>query len=396
MIKLKFKHVSIVLRKELKDIFRDKKTWIFTLLLPILILPVMMYFIGNGVNSFTPEKPSDTKIAIVDNGHNTVFINFLKSTGITIDKVDNPKTALEKGNIKAIVEIPANFDTDLKNGNNTFITIQNDESNPKSSSAKVMLENFVKTYSNSIVKQRLAAKGINPTILEPIALKFKNAASDNKMVGSILSFIVPMFLTLWTATGGMGAATDLAAGEKERGTLEPLLTTSPSRVSIMTGKYLTVLIMAILSAAASLVGLYASFAMNPNLFGINGSFKMTGAVIGIMIIASILTAAIFAAIELTLSTFARSFKEGQTYLSPIVIIAMIPAYMVMYLVPTELPTYYFVIPIFGTISIFKELIYGITNISHIGMFVASSLIYVIVTIYIASSMFNKESALFRT
>ncbi|SNX53989.1 ABC transporter permease [Thermoanaerobacterium sp. RBIITD] len=393
---MKFRHIYIVLKKELKDIFRDRKTWIFTLLLPILFLPVMMYFIAGGVQSFTSEKASDVKIAVRDEGNNEQFINFLKSTGITVEKIDDPKVALEKGNIRAVINIPANFEKDLNEGKNSSVTIQNDESNPKSSTAKTMLENYIKEYSNSIVKQRLMAKGIDPSILEPITLKFENVASENKMAGSFLSFIVPMLLALWTATGGMGAATDLAAGEKERGTLEPLLTTSPSRLSIMSGKYLAVTIMSILSAAASLIGLYVAFAMNPKFFGLSGGFKITGFIMGIMILTSILTAAIFAAIELALSTYARSFKEGQTYLTPVTFIAMIPAYMIMYTIPTEIPVYYFVIPIFGTISIFKELLYGIINITHMGMFVATSLIYIIAAIYLASTMFKKEWALFRT
>lgn len=393
---MKLKHILTVLKKEVKDIFRDRKTWIFTLLLPAFFIPVMMYFVAGGVSNITADKPKDIKISIIDKGDNKQFVNFLKSTGITVVNPENPKTALEKGDIMAIINIPANFETDLNAGRNSNITIQNDESSPKSSTAKGMLQGIIKEYANSIVIERLIAKGINPSILEPIAIKFENIASENKMAGAFLSFIVPMLLTLWTATGGMGAAIDLAAGEKERGTLEPLLTTSPSRLSIMTGKYLAVTMMAILSAGASLIGLYIAFAMNPKAFGISGGFKMTPDIIGIMIVASVLTAAIFSAVELALSTYARSFKEGQTYLTPVTFVALIPAYIVMYKMPNDIPQYYFSIPVFSTISIFKELLYGIVNIYHLGMFIITSVIYIVIAVLLAAAMFKKEWALFRT
>ncbi|UZQ83400.1 ABC transporter permease subunit [Thermoanaerobacter sp. RKWS2] len=151
-----------------------------------------------------------------------------------------------------------------------------------------MIKGLIKEYSNNIVKERLITKGIDPKILEPIAVKTENIASQSKMAGSFLAFIGPMLLTLWTATGGIGAAVDLAAGEKERGTLEPLLTTSTSRLSIMAGKYLAVTAMVLLSAVASLLGLFASFALNKDMASLNTDFKMGTTAIVIMFVAAFL------------------------------------------------------------------------------------------------------------
>jgi len=394
--KLKFKHVYIVLKKELKDIFRDKKTWIVTILLPALFIPIMMYIVIGGAESISEQKISETKIAIIDEGNNAKFINYLKSTGISIvTGLQNPKESLEKGDIRAIVVIPSDFDKNIEEGRNTDLTIQVDMSNMKSSNAENMIRGLIKEYANNIVKERLIAKGIDPKILDPIAIKTENIASQSKMAGSFLAFIVPMLLTLWTATGGMGAAVDLAAGEKERATLEPLLTTSASRLSIMAGKYLAVTTMALISAIASLLGLFASFALNKDMAFLNADFRLSVAAIIVMFVAAFFTASIFAALELALSAYAKSFKEGQTYISPLMFIAIIPAYLVMYKMPNEIPISYFAIPVFGTISVFKELLYGIVNMTHIGIFVFSSIVYVAISIYIAALMFKQEWALFR-
>lgn len=396
MRKLKFKHVYIVLKKELKDIFRDKKTWIVTILLPALFIPIMMYIVIGGAESISEQKISETKIAIIDEGNNAKFINYLKSTGISIvTGLQNPKESLEKGDIRAIVVIPSDFDKNIEEGRNTDLTIQVDMSNMKSSNAENMIRGLIKEYANNIVKERLIAKGIDPKILDPIAIKTENIASQSKMAGSFLAFIVPMLLTLWTATGGMGAAVDLAAGEKERATLEPLLTTSASRLSIMAGKYLAVTTMALISAIASLLGLFASFALNKDMAFLNADFRLSVAAIIVMFVAAFFTASIFAALELALSAYAKSFKEGQTYISPLMFIAIIPAYLVMYKMPNEIPISYFAIPVFGTISVFKELLYGIVNMTHIGIFVFSSIVYVAISIYIAALMFKQEWALFR-
>jgi sodium transport system permease protein len=394
--KLKFKHVYIVLKKELKDIFRDKKTWIVTILLPALFIPIMMYIVIGGAESISEQKISDTKIVVLDEGNNVKFINYLKSTGISIvTGLQNPKESLEKGDIRAIVVIPSDFDKNIEEGKNADLTIQVDMSNMKSSNAENMIRGLIKEYANNIVKERLITKGIDPKILDPIAIKTENIASQSKMAGSFLAFIVPMLLTLWTATGGMGAAVDLAAGEKERGTLEPLLTTSASRLSIMAGKYLAVTTMALISAIASLLGLFASFALNKDMAFLNADFRLSVAAIIVMFVAAFFTASIFAALELALSAYAKSFKEGQTYISPLMFIAIIPAYLVMYKMPNEIPISYFAIPVFGTISVFKELLYGIVNMTHIGIFVFSSIIYVGISVYLAALMFKQEWALFR-
>lgn len=396
MRKLKFKHVYIVLKKELRDIFRDKKTWIVTILLPALFIPIMMYIVIGGAESISDQKISDTKIVVLDEGNNVKFINYLKSTGMSIvTDLQNPKESLEKGDIRAIVVIPSDFDKNIEEGKNADLVIQVDMSNMKSSNAENMIRGFIKEYANNIVKERLITKGIDPKILDPIAIKTENIASQSKMAGSFLAFIVPMLLTLWTATGGMGAAVDLAAGEKERGTLEPLLTTSASRLSIMAGKYLAVTSMALISAIASLLGLFASFSLNKDMASLNADFRLSVAAIVVMFVAAFFTASIFAALELALSAYAKSFKEGQTYISPLMFIAIIPAYLVMYKMPNEISISYFAIPVFGTISIFKELLYGIINMTHIGIFVFSSIIYVAISIYIAALMFKQEWALFR-
>ncbi|WP_244262293.1 hypothetical protein [Thermoanaerobacter wiegelii] len=115
----------------------------------------------------------------------------------------------------------------------------------------------------------------------------------------------------------------------------------------------------------------------------------------VMFVAAFFTASIFAALELGLSAYAKSFKEGQIYISPIMFIVIIPAYMVMYKMPNEIPLSYFAIPVFGTISVFKELLYGIVNMAHIGIFVFSSIIYVGISVYLATLMFKQEWALFR-
>ncbi|WP_206199012.1 ABC transporter permease [Thermoanaerobacterium sp. PSU-2] len=396
MIKLKFKHIFIVLKKELKDIFRDKKTWIVTILLPALFIPIMMYIVIGGAESISQQKVSDTKIAVIDEGDNQRFVNYLKSTGINvITDLQNPKESLEKGDIRTIVIIPSDFDKNIGEGKNTNLIIQVDKSNVKSANAESMIEGFIREYSNIIVKQRLIANGIDPKIIEPIVVKTENVASQSKMAGSFLSFIVPMLLTLWTATGGIGAAVDLAAGEKERGTLEPLLTTSASRLSIMAGKYLAVTAMALLSAVASLSGLFVSFVFNKDMVSLNADFKMGTTAIIVMFVAAFFTASIFAALELALSAYAKSFKEGQSYISPLVFIAIIPAYMVMYKMPNEIPAFYFALPVFGTISIFKDLLYGIVSMAHIGIFIVSSLVYISISVYLAAVMFKQEWALFR-
>lgn len=124
-------------------------------------------------------------------------------------------------------------------------------------------------------------------------------------------------------------------------------------------------------------------------------YSISSTTIIVMLVVVILTAIIIGAIEVAITAYARTFKEGQTYLSPITFVLIIPTYFTMYKLPQDLTDVFFIIPFVNTISMLKELIYDIVNILHLSLFILSSGICSIISIIFASKMFNNEKVLFR-
>jgi len=104
----------------------------------------------------------------------------------------------------------------------------------------------------------------------------------------------------------------------------------------------------------------------------------------------------FSGLQLAISTYARSFKEGQTYLSMLMFVVMIPAYATMMIMPNDIQMYMYLIPVLNTVSAFKLVLGGMTNYTGLILAVATSLVYVVLSLLIAASMFKNEKYLFRS
>ena len=161
------------------------------------------------------------------------------------------------------------------------------------------------------------------------SMPLRNVAPPAKMGGVFLSMIMPMMIAIWAVTGGMYAAIDGTAGEKERGTMEVLLAAPPSRGSIAVGKFIVVTATSLFSAVISVVAMIAAFDIRPEAlaFGAPAGSVAVALPIGrlaLIAVASIGVAAIFAAIQLAVALFARGFREAQAYLAPLSIIVVLP------------------------------------------------------------------------
>ncbi len=401
-MRINMKHVWIVFKKELKDAFRDRKALLVGIILPMLFIPVIFIISTVAAKSAYEVKPQKTPIVVLGKENSKTLISMIQKSEFQMVDSKNPKKDLQDGNIKAVLIIPKDFEKLILQEKQVQVQILTNDADMKSSSVGSMLSEMINNLSKEITKRRLIQKNLDPSIIEPIVIKKENVAPPQKQSATFLSFLLPMFLTLWVAVGGMNAAIDITAGEKERGTLEPLLTTAATRTSLVTGKYLAVSVMALLAGLSSLVGVIVSFIALPNILSssLKNSpildYKVSPLTILIMLIVVILTAIIFAAIEVAIAAYARSFKEGQTYLSPVSIIVVIPPYLTMYKMPNELTSTYFVLPLVNAISILKELIYDIINLQHLALFVVSSLVYIALSISFASKMFENEKVLFRS
>lgn len=390
---MKNKFSKIVYKKEMKDIFRDKKTIFLQILIPILLFPIMALVMKFVMDDFDSSYKEKSKIAIVSE-ESSNFEKYLESSKL-LKVVDskNPEKDLDESDIEAIVRIPKNIDDIESNMLSKKVEIEYSSKSQDSSIALQKIKESTDLYAKLIVEKRLNEKGISSEILTPIKI---SETSKNKESGAglmIASMLIPMLLTIYAATGGIAAATDLGAGEKERQTLEPLLTTKANRLSILLGKYFAVVTSSAIGTISSLVGIAIAGKLNSKFLGEMGSITIELLALSLLLFIGV--ASIFAGFELSISFYARNFKEAQTYLTPITFVVLIPSYLTMSMNGMNIPYKMFHIPIVNIIAVFKEGMYGVYNPLHIATVFAWLVVYLVISAAVTVRMFNNEKVIFR-
>ncbi|SHE88800.1 sodium transport system permease protein [Caldanaerobius fijiensis DSM 17918] len=386
--------VLTVFKKEIKDAFRDRRTLISSILIPALLIPVLFLLMGNSISGVQKSvKQEGFKVSF--QGKNTYLEQFLsRQPYIKIVQSDNPQKMLQDGKIQAIIVVPDDFNSAIEEGKQVDLSILYDQSSSKSSMGLASLTGAIDAFSKSIANERLKSKGIDPQLIYPVVTKVTDIAAKKNGEGAfVLSFIIPLFLMMWPAIGAMISAADSGAGEKERGTLEPLLATQASRTAIAVGKWLAISIASLTGAVAFTIGLIISLQINPMAFG--GKIYISILPITIMTILGVLVSLMYSAFMLALSIFARNTKEANTYMSPINIIAMVPAYLTFYTDIKSIPLWQYVIPFYNIVLVLKESLSGTVNIIHLGLAILGACILILLALIVAIKMFNDEKVIFR-
>jgi len=404
---MNLRHIWIVFSKEVKDIARDKKTIITSIIVPMVIIPLLSILAGGSVQNMQRDIEQNITIALTKES-NTPEIRELITEDIIADfpniklvDVEDPIGAINNSEVRAVLDIDRDYKEKLEQGKTFVIEIIYDESHTKSLGSVSIISNAINEFKKRVVANRLEKMGLDDEIIKPVKIEETNIANDARAGLSMLSMILPVLLIILISAGGITPATDLVAGEKERNTFEPLLTTKAGRSSILIGKYLTVALFSFVSAIASILGMVLGYFIDPKAMTLGtgaqfSGFSISGTAILLILIISVLMGMTFAGIQIALSTYAKSFREAQTYLSFLIIIAMIPGYATILMQPNEIPLYMYVVPILNTISAFKTVLGVNVNYTCLAIALTSSVAYVIISLRIAISLFNKERVLFRS
>jgi len=394
---MNMRHTMIVLKKEVTDLLRDRKTWMTSVFLPLLLIPLLMMFIIFMQSSEAEKGRSDIPI-VLQGGVPAVADVLASEKAIRIVEPADPEQALRDGEIRAIVKVAPNYERRISEKLTAEITIGYLPSNQKSSIAYEVIGGLLEGLNKSLMASRLAEVNVTLEQITPLAVAPVDLSTDSEKAGTILGFVVPMLLLMSCVTGALPAATDLMAGEKERGTLESLLTAPVHAMSVLTGKLITVSLMGFLSAISSVVSMLLAFSFLPQVVGaeaaskldVNLSFLSAGNIVLILIVLFFVSI-MFSSLMLGVSSLAKSFKEAQAYLTPFVFAALVPVYGTMMLSPNEIPTSYFFVPVMNAASMFKELLYGIVEPVHIAYVLGSSAVFVMIAVVVASRLFRRES-----
>jgi sodium transport system permease protein len=313
--------------------------------------------------------------------------------------------------LRAAVEIPVGFDAVLEHGGATVLKIFNYESELRSGFAVGELHRFFNTYREKIITARLTGRGLPAALVKPFEVKTENVAPPEKVGGNVIGGIIPYLFILLCFTGAMYPAIDLTAGEKERGTMETILCSPVGRADLVLGKFLMVLTAALGTVVFSLLSMGLTFMLGGLLFAKTaaGGAAVAAAKSGaapmlptidplgtLTVLAMVLPVAVlFSAVLMAVSLFAKSVKEAQSYVSPLIVVVILPAMMGM-LPGVELNTRLALVPILNLALVSKELVSGVFHWHYLALIFGSTCVYATVALAFCVRMFNREDVLFRT
>ena len=405
--KVNLKHVWIVFKKEVKDIIRDRRTIITSILVPMILIPLLNILVGGNVEKLNRDITENITVALSESSNTEEIRNLVKNEvikdypNISLIEVDDPIEAIKESKVRVVLDFEEDYLTKLNEGKPFVIKLLYDKSQTKSEGSLGFIWDAIDNFNRKIVERRLDTYGISKDILTPAVIEESNIADEKESAGSILAMIFPILIVILMSSAGIAPPTDLVAGEKERNTFEPLLTTKPSRLSLLVGKYLTVTLFSFITVIATMVGVIIGYVINPSSFSMGSGTNITGFSIPpvallLVIIISITLGMTFSALQIAFSTYAKSFKEAQTYLSFLMIAVMIPGYATMFMQPKEIPVYMFFVPVLNALSAFKTVFGYSIDYTYLFYTLGSSVVYVIISLWLTASLFTKEKFLFRS
>ncbi|HOA17774.1 MAG TPA: ABC transporter permease [Fervidobacterium sp.] len=399
------KDALIIMTKELKNMFRDKRTIFATIILPLVLFPVMFGIIGliTKANEDAKAKAeytvyvestlskSDELTKVIDEIHRVG--NFEVITGKIDEKViesDSTTVGLKVG----------------KNGDIFVATVIYNSVKEKSTYAAQKIREALMNLNSELVSAELLSRGINPEELNFVQINdaVVGVSAENGNVEEakakgqftqMLAMLVPYFLLLYIFAGSMGLGIDTTAGEKERGSLSILLVNQVSRTSIALGKILYLMLMSILTSVLNLVGLVIGLYLEMSFLGeANMPFSIELDAIGylLLFITVILLALISSGIIIFIGILARSVKEASGYITPIYMIILLFGISTMQSEGSK-AFYYYAIPFINIIFTMKDIFIGTFSVANfLTMLVVNSAL-VVLFVYLTAKIFNSEKVL---
>lgn len=329
-----FHSLITVLRKELRDFLRDRRTLILTLLVGPLIYPLLMLGIGKltELRAQTQlERPLEIPIVGAQRAPNLVA--WLAGQGIRAQKAGPGNASIER--VEAAIRnqsqdvglvIDGDFGKDWQAGKPAKVTVVSDSTSRNAELAIARVRAALSAYAQNVGALRLLARGIDPGITRAVGVQSRDLATPEAKRGMLLAVLLPLLLVLWSFIGGAHISMDATAGERERQSLEPLLATPASRGAIVSGKMLASVLLGITSLVLTLL----SFKLSATLAtGMARSLDVSMPAIAQLLVVLLPLVLVGTALITFLSAGAKSMKEAQSHMTWLIFLPMLPSYALM-------------------------------------------------------------------
>jgi sodium transport system permease protein len=386
--------VNAIFRKEMLDLVRDRRTMISMVLVPVLLVPLLLNVSTRLMSRMQENAEQEAKsMAVAVKATTPALREALEKAQIQIVERDDLKDAVLNKTVAAgVEEIP---------GTPVEVEIYVDNSNPTSSVAAARVRVALDDLKDEKVRESLRTSGIPASVLTPFVVKRTNIAGARKMAGMAWGSVLGYLLLLMMFTGGMYPIIDMTAGEKERKTMEALLAAPALRMEIVLGKNFAavtaILITAILTLASLAYSLKSSkiSSKTPDAQEMMRTIPLDAHTLTLIAITLVPLAMFAASLMFAIAIFARSYKEGQSYLMPLLMVVIFPALMGG-LSGMQMTPALCLIPIFNASQMIRGILLGDFTAANFAITTAANLVYAGIAFTIATKQFENENVLFRS
>lgn len=400
--------IKTLIKKEMLDVLRDKKTVVMMLVVPVILYPLV--FIGAMqvvamISSNMEEQNYRVAIEAEDDG---AFLHELtkaaageddeaEKTAYTIsivdpESIDDYEAALENEELDVYIRGMMQDDK-LKYDVYYISSVTN------SDYAMNIVMDMFDEYREELTRGKIKDAGLDiHEILEPIIYENKNTASTEQSLGSIMGAVLPFMLVISLLMGTMYPAIDTTAGERERGTLETILTLPVTNRQLIVSKFLTVAVIGMISALLNIMSMggiafymYKILDMQTDVAGFDMAKFYPAILVGIL---SIFAFSLFiSAVTMCVTAFAKSYKEANNYITPLMLVVMFVGY-IGFIPNIELTQTMAMIPVANICLLIKNMLVFKIDYMIIAVVLISNVAYAVFAILFLSKIYDSESILF--
>ncbi len=396
------RNLKFLYKKEMMDVIRDKKTMLAMFLLPLILYPLIFIVVMQVMVMINHNREEHVYKIAYSGGQEKVVEELTKFIAGEEDELDyvfevvsaeNAEAELKEEKVDAVIEVKE------QSGNYTF-QISYLSAVTNSNNCLSMYKEELEAFRKKLSVKRAGETGLNVDyLINPVKSEGKDLSSRESSIGNILGTVIPFMLIISILMGATYPAIDTTSGEKERGTLETLLTLPISNMELITSKFLSVATLSLISVLINVLSiggiiayLYATIAsMSDSVKGLHLSDFIPAVLIAMICISAF--ALFISAIFMCVCSFAKSFKEANNYITPLMLVIMFVGYIGF--IPNVVLDYKMaLIPVANICLLIKDLLVFKYNFSLIFIVLFSNILYAMITVMFLASIYRSENLLF--
>ncbi|HLX28992.1 MAG TPA: ABC transporter permease [Casimicrobiaceae bacterium] len=380
-----------VLRKELIDMFRDRRTGTVTLLSSILAGPIFLMLIFNLIAN-QAERARDLTLPIKGAEHAPAIAAFLERQKVAITKApDDYEARIRRGDLDVVLVVDDAFASDVAQGKPGTVRLVFDRSRDRARASIDQAESLLRGYNGLWGGERLMLRGVTSSVANPLRIESDDLATPQQS-GALVLFLVAYYGLFASVMGGMAVALDTTAGERERQSLEPLLMTPARPAEIVLGKWLAVVAFDALVVLLTLSGFYLTLAFAP-LPPVGVPFLFGAREFGRFLLVLVPMTLMLPAILLYVGSRARAYREAQANVSVLLfVVSLIP--VVQLFMQRKEPGWLALVPVSAQYSLLNTSLRGeAPALSQLALSWLVPIAIVAIALYAVARRISRESVL---